>query len=175
MPTTWEAVISEMRVHKDEEGVQAVHKPLLILMILAQAQRSEENKFRFQEMVEPLERALRDFGPPRKRIHPEYPFWHLQTEEFWVLEDRDKFPVSPGASGPTKKALIDNDAVGHVLPSMWEQLRDDPALVQSLASAILTDGEVQSVMLRMPFEKLERRRFVRHDRDLAYVRFDPIL
>jgi hypothetical protein len=31
------------------------------------------------------------------------------------------------------------------------------------------------LMLGMPFEKFERRQFLRYDRDLAYVRFDPRL
>src|SRR5262249_54389231 len=37
----------------------------------------------------------------------------------------------------------------------------------------LDEAGVQRLMLGMPFEKFERRRFLRYDRDLAYVRFDP--
>jgi hypothetical protein len=33
----------------------------------------------------------------------------------------------------------------------------------------------QRLMLEKPFEKFERRGFLRYDRDLAYVRFDPHL
>src|SRR5439155_13091679 len=39
----------------------------------------------------------------------------------------------------------------------------------------LDDAEVQRVMLDMPFEKFERRRYLRYDRDLAFVRFEPSL
>jgi hypothetical protein len=39
----------------------------------------------------------------------------------------------------------------------------------------LEDAEVQRVMLEMPFEKFERRRYLRYDRDLAFVRFEPSL
>ena len=39
----------------------------------------------------------------------------------------------------------------------------------------LDDATVQRVMLEMPFEKFERRKYLRYDRDLAYVRFDPAL
>jgi hypothetical protein len=39
----------------------------------------------------------------------------------------------------------------------------------------LDETSAQRLMLGMPFEKFERRRFVRYDRDLAYVRFDPRL
>lgn len=38
------------------------------------------------------------------------------------------------------------------------------------------DGpSIQRLMLEKPFEKFERRKFVRYDRDLAYIRFDPRL
>ena len=39
----------------------------------------------------------------------------------------------------------------------------------------LDDVEVQRVLLGMPYEKFERRHYLKYDRDLAYVRFDPRL
>jgi hypothetical protein len=39
----------------------------------------------------------------------------------------------------------------------------------------LDETSVQQLMLGMPFEKFERRQFLRYDRDLAYVRFHPRL
>jgi hypothetical protein len=39
----------------------------------------------------------------------------------------------------------------------------------------LAEAEAQRLMLGKPFEKFERKRFLRYDRDLAYVRFDPRL
>jgi hypothetical protein len=39
----------------------------------------------------------------------------------------------------------------------------------------LDDAEVRRLMLEMPFEKFERRRYLKYDRDLAYLRFDPVL
>jgi superfamily II DNA or RNA helicase len=39
----------------------------------------------------------------------------------------------------------------------------------------LDETSTQRLMLGMPFEKFERRQFLRYDRDLAYVRFDPRL
>ena len=39
----------------------------------------------------------------------------------------------------------------------------------------LDDAATQRLMLGKPFETFERRRFLRYDRDLAYVRFDPRL
>jgi hypothetical protein len=39
----------------------------------------------------------------------------------------------------------------------------------------LDEGEARQLMIGKPFETFERRRFLRYDRDLAYVRFDPRL
>jgi hypothetical protein len=39
----------------------------------------------------------------------------------------------------------------------------------------LDASSAQRLMLGMPFEKFERRRFLQYDRDLSYVRFDPRL
>jgi hypothetical protein len=39
----------------------------------------------------------------------------------------------------------------------------------------LENADVQRVMLDMPFEKFERRRYLRYDRDLAFVRFESNL
>jgi hypothetical protein len=40
----------------------------------------------------------------------------------------------------------------------------------------LDEAIAQRLMLEMPFEKFERRHFLRYDRrDLAYIRFDPRL
>lgn len=39
----------------------------------------------------------------------------------------------------------------------------------------LDDLEVRRVLLEMPFEKFERRKYLKYDRDLAFIRFDPAL
>jgi putative restriction endonuclease len=137
MPASWEELLDGMVVYK-AHGEIGVNKPLLVLMILARAQRGGENAFHFTEMVDGLTTALRDFGAERQTIHPEYPFWHLQNDGFWLIQDRDDIPITLGATGPTKRALLDADAVGYVLPTMWEQLRKDPRSVPRLAQRVLS-------------------------------------
>jgi superfamily II DNA or RNA helicase len=39
----------------------------------------------------------------------------------------------------------------------------------------LEETEVQAIMLGMPFEKFERKKYLGYDRDLAYIRFEPAL
>ncbi len=137
MPASWEELLDGMVVHK-AHGEVAVNKPLLVLMILAHAQRGGENAFHFGDIVDDLTVALKEFGADRQTIHAEYPFWHLQSDGFWLIQDRDDIPITVGASGPTKTALIECDAIGYVLPSMWEQLRKDPKSVRRLAQRVLS-------------------------------------
>ncbi|NLY00965.1 MAG: DEAD/DEAH box helicase family protein [Rhodopirellula sp.] len=51
-----------------------------------------------------------------------------------------------------------------------ESLRNRMARVESMEPS-----DVQGIMLGMPFEKFERRKYLKYDRDLAYVRFHPDL
>lgn len=63
----------------------------------------------------------------------------------------------------------------------YESRRDAGQVVERETATMsrldeLDDVGVQQVMLRMPFEKFERRRFLEYDsRDLAFIRFSPIL
>jgi predicted restriction endonuclease len=136
MSASWDALLDGMVVYK-AHGEVAINKPLLVLMILAHAQRGGENTFRFRDMADDLTKALRDFGTDRKTVHPKYPFWHLQYDGFWEIEGADEIPVSGAAGSPTKKALLDSDVVGYVRPRLWEELRKNPDLVRQLARRLL--------------------------------------
>jgi hypothetical protein len=39
----------------------------------------------------------------------------------------------------------------------------------------LSDSEIASIMISMPFRKFQQKHFLEHDRDLAYLRFHPAL
>jgi hypothetical protein len=39
----------------------------------------------------------------------------------------------------------------------------------------LSDADIGRVIVQMPFEKFERRRYLKYDRDLAFIRFEPRL
>ena len=39
----------------------------------------------------------------------------------------------------------------------------------------LSDADIGRVIVEMPFEKFERRRYLKYDHDLAFIRFEPRL
>ena len=58
---------------------RAPHKPLLVLHALARLSHGQES-VPFTPVDEVVGALLREFGPPRKSYHPEYPFWRLQSD-----------------------------------------------------------------------------------------------
>jgi putative restriction endonuclease len=58
---------------------RAPHKPLLVLHALARLSHGQES-VPFTPVDEVVGALLREFGPPRKSYHPEYPFWRLRSD-----------------------------------------------------------------------------------------------
>ncbi len=62
---------------------RAPHKPLLVLYALGRWSRGETTDVPFQQVDPDLTELLKEFGPPRRSYHPEYPFWRLQNDGVW--------------------------------------------------------------------------------------------
>jgi putative restriction endonuclease len=71
------------------KGERAPHKPLLLLLVLARCARGEGREVACREIDQPLFDLLREFGPSRRSTHPEYPFWHLQSDGIWIVRDAE--------------------------------------------------------------------------------------
>lgn len=98
----------------------------------------------FAEVVDRFTSLLRDFGPPRKTDHPEYPFWRMQRDCIWqVITDT---PPKMGADGaPTKRELLETNARGQFPDAMQDCLTTSPDLVQSLVTQLLDAHFPQSM------------------------------
>jgi putative restriction endonuclease len=132
----WRKALS--RLHTWKRGDQrAVHKPLLTLMLIARAASNENRHIRFITVAEELTRLLKEFGPSRRSYHPEFPFWHLQTDGFWEVDEKQVLLFKQSGVSPTKRTLIKHDAVGAVPPDLWEALQRSPVLRQELSQQLL--------------------------------------
>jgi len=136
MRTKWEELVSQLRLGRSGTA-KAVHKPLFTLMLLARARRGESNRVRFKEIDPVLRRAIEEFGPAHRSYSTEYPFWHLQNDGFWVVDDQDVLPRRKGKDRPTRTGLLKYDAKGHVPRGLWEELTRDPELTWQLTMLIL--------------------------------------
>ena len=132
----WQQALSTLNTWKRGDQ-RAVHKPLLTLMLIARAASDGNRHIRFAAIAEELARLLKEFGPSRKSYHPEFPFWHLQTDGFWEVEKKQELPLKLGGHSPTKRTLLTHDAVGAVPSDLWEALRCSPVLRQDLTQQLL--------------------------------------
>src|SRR5206468_7124932 len=75
---------------------RAPHKPLLLLYALGKCQRGDSRVIPYAEIDPALQKLLREFGPPRKSYHPEYPFWWLQNDGVWELQGAEHVALRHG-------------------------------------------------------------------------------
>ena len=80
-------------------GRRAVHKPLLILLAIANVEGGGRGIVSFQDIERQLEELIAEFGNTasvanRPRAH--YPFWYLRNDGFWFVEEEEKFAPRKG-------------------------------------------------------------------------------
>jgi len=168
----WRSAVAGLRTWQ-KRGQRAVHKPLLTLMLIGRAERGDPAAVAFEEIEDPLVALLAEFGPPRKSHHPEYPFWHLRNDGFWITDD-DTLPLKKGGHSPTKTTLREHDAIGRVPDGMWRALVEDPSLRTELASTLLEEywpatyhEDIRSA-IGIPNAPPQRRTTTRAVRDPAF-------
>jgi putative restriction endonuclease len=121
----------------EKAGERAPHKPLLVLYSLGKLACEGQPSIRFHDFYQPFKNLLQEFGPPRKSYHPEYPFWYLQTEQFWEIRPQIAWPKKKGGSSPTKSELELHDAVGSFVPEVQRLLLGEANLLTEVASILL--------------------------------------
>jgi putative restriction endonuclease len=82
---------------------------------------------------------LKEFGPPRKSHHPEYPIWRLQNDGVWLVEADGPLEARKGNTDAKKSELIDKNARGGFTPEVLVALQSDERLRAEVAAQLL-DG-----------------------------------
>lgn len=118
-------------------GERAPHKPLLMLLALARLGRGETRLAEFRDLEEPLQRLLEQFGPPRKSIHPEYPFWRLQHDGLWEVPDQGVLPARALSGDPPKAELRKHRIKGGFPEPIYEVLRHDRRVREEVVRKLL--------------------------------------
>lgn len=166
-------LMADIKVWK-KGGKRAPHKPLLLLVMLARIQNGLSGRIRFNDLYDPLKQVLVGFGPPRKSYHPEYPFWHLQNDGFWLIDRHSE--LEKGLQGarrknnPPKKILVELNPAAGFPTGLENRLQKDPQLVNRIAHRLLEDHFPRSLhedildAVGMPWVALS----VRRKRDPAF-------
>lgn len=116
---------------------RAIHKPLLILLALARVAQGQGRLVAFEDIDQPLQALLGEFGPSGAAKSRHYPFWHLATDGVWQLEGPPAVLNRPPGATPNLGELRAHHVQGGFAPELDQALRQDPALRAQLAHQLL--------------------------------------
>ena len=117
-------------------GQRAPHKCLLALWAIGRCLSGESRMAPYRLVDQRLGELLREFGPSRKAVHTEFPFWRLQGDGVWVLDRTDQ--VSVTSSGDAHKtALLRANVRGGLTEDIYNTLRANHQLAVRIASDLL--------------------------------------
>ena len=116
---------------------RAPHKPLLVLYALGQLQAGADRLIPFDRLEDPLSQLLEDFGPPRKSPHPELPFYHLQSDGVWEIDERVPLTRRQGSKNPLRTELRKWRIAGGFPTHIFEELKRRPEATRALARQVL--------------------------------------
>lgn len=145
MPSTAQSIEDAVqRIRVWTRGDQrAPHKPLLLLHALARCAAGKPRLVAFRDVEAELRELLRTFGPPRRSLHPEYPFWRLRNDGLWELAISSPLRLRQGQTDALKSDLR---AVEGGFPiAIYETLRSRPKLLRRVARALLDKSFPESL------------------------------
>lgn len=116
---------------------RAPHKPLLLLLALGRYASGADRLIKYAEIDKPLKQLLELFGPPRKSFHSEYPFWRLQNDGLWELENADGLEKRNGQTDAKKSELIKHGVSGGLTTELFTAIQNDSSLLKQVATVLL--------------------------------------
>jgi putative restriction endonuclease len=119
------------------DGERAPHKPLLILLALGRLYQGSARLMTFTSVEKELAQLLIEFGPPRKSVHPEYPFWRLQRDNVWEVQVPHNLTLRQSNSDPLKSQLRTAGVAGGFTEELYSLLKAHPEIGRTLARVIL--------------------------------------
>lgn len=125
----------------ERNGRRAVHKPLLTLLALARFQTGA-TKLIFPEIEQQLQRLILEFGTTGSSNAPRahYPFWYLQGDGFWEVENAALLPARKGKSAsaePTVTLMRTKRVTAGFNEETLQLLAGDPTLCHEAAQIVL--------------------------------------
>ena len=138
--------LSQLRTHR-YRGKRAPNKPLLLLLALGGVAQGHGRLVFYRVVERHLGALLRRFGPPRKHVHPEFPFGRLRADGLWEILGVPGRPIlvssQVGGRRPSTGLLI--DVVGTLLrPPRSSILSPDPEYVAWHREEVFRDPPIAS-------------------------------
>lgn len=115
---------------------RAPHKPLLALWAIGRCLRGEPRLVSYELVDRELAGLLRRFGPHRRTIHTEDPFWRMQRDQVWEV-DRPGLVRSNVEGGAYKSDLRRYSIRGGLRESDYTAFRENPDLAIRVAEYLV--------------------------------------
>ncbi len=115
---------------------RAPHKPLLALWAIGRCLSGAQQMAPFSLVDQDLRDLLRAFGPHRKAIHTEFPFWRLRNDGVWRL-DRPEHVSTTKSGDAHRSSLLDGDIHGGLLEEDYAAFRADPPFARQVADMLI--------------------------------------
>ena len=117
-------------------GQRAPNKPLLALWAIGRCLEHEARMTSYREVDKPLGKLLRDFGPYRRVIHTDFPFWRLRNDHVWELEGAAHVRVNKSGDA-FRRDLLDQEVRGGFPKEIYDTLAGDSALALRIARSLV--------------------------------------
>ena len=117
-------------------GQRAPHKPLLVLWGIGRLLTGKERLVSYREADRELAKLLRSFGPHRKTLHTEYPFWRLQNDDIWEIRDASQVRVGPGGDAH-RRSLLQQDIHGGFPRAVQAALQANEEIAEQIARELV--------------------------------------
>lgn len=95
-----------------------------------------ERDLSFEEIDQGFNDLLKEYGPPHQ-TSVKYPFWYLQKDGVWVVEDAANLPRRSGEKEPLVSAMRERNTHGRFPDEIWTTLRANPELRYDIARIML--------------------------------------
>ena len=115
---------------------RAPHKPLLALWAIGRCLRGADRMVPFALVDAELVSLLKRFGPHRKAVHTEFPFWRMRNDNIWEIDRPHLVTTSPSGDAH-KTSLVDNNIHGGLPAAVHDAFQNDPDLAWQVAESLV--------------------------------------
>ncbi len=163
------------------KGWRAPNKPLLALWAIGRCIRNEARLTPYDEVARELGALLRQFGPPRKRVNPDLPFWHLRKDGVWEVPESDRISQTRDFHAHIT-SLRREGAQGGFPADVFLALQQDKMMALDIAFSLLDahfpdtlhDDILRAVGINSGFSQLAEERLGERNRREALQDFQQV-
>lgn len=115
---------------------RAPHKPLLALWAIGRCLHGGNRMVPFTSVDAELASLLKRFGPHRKAMHTEFPFWRMRNDNLWEI-DRPHLVTTTPSGDAHRTSLVDSDIHGGLPAAVYDAFHNDPDLALLVAESLV--------------------------------------